>query len=295
MSHYTIRELSGIAEYTQAEALQRLVWDDPSTVIYAHMLISLGRNGGSVLGAFDGDILIGVLISYLGLEDPEGDRPAMANLKLVSQRMAVMPAHRDAGIGYELKVAQRKLAQRLGIRLVTWTFDPLISRNAHLNIRKLGAIVREFHRDIYGAGPGPLTTFGSSDRLLVEWWVTNNRVEQRIEAKRAGLTLTQYLAGNSTILNLAGPALRGYIQPTATPLQPEGNLVLAEIPANIYDIRDDDPDLAVAWRDHVREVFEKLFSSNYVMTDFVRGEHDGRVRTFYVFSYGDVTMGRFRG
>lgn len=198
MSDYVIRSLKTLEELRAVEALQRLVWDDPTTVIYSHMLISLARNGGSILGALRGDQLIGFIISYLGLEAPESERPAMANLKLVSQRMAVQPEYRGTGVGYELKLAQRDFAIGLGIRLITWTFDPLLSRNAHLNIRKLGAIGQVYYRDYYGSGESALVKLHSSDRLLAEWWVTSNRVEQRINGRRGSLTLQQYLEATLT-------------------------------------------------------------------------------------------------
>jgi predicted GNAT superfamily acetyltransferase len=283
-----LRELTTLQEMQQAEQLQRAVWDDPTTVVYSHMLLSLSHNGAPLIGAFEGEQLIGFLLGYLGLESPDSDRPAMANLKLASQRMAVLPQYRDAGIGYELKLAQRRYAIRRGIRLITWTFDPLQSRNAHLNIRKLAAIVREYYRDFYGTEPSPLTSHGSSDRVLVEWWVTNNRVEQRLNSGRIGLTLLHYLDGGVAIINPARPAMRGYIQPGEIVTMPTGNLALIEIPDNIDDIRDDDPDLAIAWHQQTRQVFEALFSAGFIITDFVRGEHDGRLRTYYVVSHRDA-------
>ncbi|MBX3083786.1 MAG: hypothetical protein KF716_19285 [Anaerolineae bacterium] len=290
-----IRELSTIDDMKKAEALQRLVWDDPSTVIYPHMLISFARSGASMLGAFDGDELVGFLLGYLGLESPTSDRPAMTNLKLVSQRMAVMPAYRDAGIGYELKLAQRRYAIRRGIRLITWTFDPLISRNAYLNIHKLGAIVRDYTRDFYGTEVGPLTHFGSSDRALVEWWVTNNRVEERIHRRRPPLTLAQYVDSSVMIVNPTQPASRGYLQPSETITMPPSQLAMVEIPDNISDIRDDDPDLAIAWQKHLRETLENLITAGFIITDFVRGEHEGRVRTYYVVSHKDAVLSRIVG
>lgn len=292
MSKYAIRELTTLEEMRQVEQVQRAAWDAPTTVVYSHMLISFARNGGSVLGAFDGGRIIAFLLSYLGLESPEAERPAMANLKLVSQRMAVLPEYRNSGIGYDLKVAQRNFAVHHGLRLITWTFDPLQSRNGYLNIRKLGAIVREYHRDYYGTEESPLTTLGASDRFMVEWWVTNNRVEQRIDGKRSGLNIEQYLAGNSQIVNTAQPALRGYLQPGSIAWPNGAALALIEIPDNINDIRDDDPDLGQAWQEHTRLLFEQLFADGYVITDFVHGEHQGRMRSFYVVSHGDVALGR---
>lgn len=292
MARHQIRELSTLEEMEKAAELQRTVWNDESAVVYPHMLISMQRSGSPILGAWDGDQLIGFLLSYFGLESPDADRPAMANLKLVSQRMAVDPQYRDAGIGYDLKLSQRQVAIRLGIRLVTWTFDPLLSRNAHLNIRKLGAIVREYARDYYGDVSPVLSSHGYSDRFIVEWWVTNNRVEQRLSNRRTGLTLEQYLDSEVLIMNPSRPALRGYVQPSEKITMPPSQLAMIEIPDNIADIRDDDPDLAKEWQLHMREVFESAFTAGFVVTDYVRGYYDGRDRNYYVISHADAVLGR---
>lgn len=282
-----IRPLTTLEDMEAVEELQRMVWDSPSTVIYRHMLVSFARNGGSVIGAFEGDTLIGFVVSYLGTEHPEGDRPAMANLKLVSQRMAVLPEYRNSGVGFELKLAQRQFAIKQGIRLVTWTFDPLQSRNAYLNIHKLGAIVREYYRDYYGTQPGPLVTLNSSDRLLVEWWVTGNRVEQRIGGKRSGLTIEQYINGNAAILNTTQVGHDDLPLPVGKVRQPETRLAMVEIPENFNAIVERDPELAVAWRAHIREALEGPLLAGYAITDFVHGPYEGRSRSFYALSYAD--------
>ncbi len=130
----------------------------------------------------------------------EPRRPAMANLQFVSKRMVVLPEYRGQGIGYRLKLAQRELAIAEGVRLVVWTFDPLLSLNAHLNIRKLGALCSAYSENYYGTSEeGGLTTFGMSDRLMVEWWVTNRRVEERIFGSRSDLTLSHYLEAETAI------------------------------------------------------------------------------------------------
>lgn len=296
MSDYVIRSLKTLEELRAVEALQRLVWDDPTTVIYSHMLISLARNGGSILGALRGDQLIGFIISYLGLEAPESERPAMANLKLVSQRMAVQPEYRGTGVGYELKLAQRDFAIGLGIRLITWTFDPLLSRNAHLNIRKLGAIGQVYYRDYYGSGESALVKLHSSDRLLAEWWVTSNRVEQRINGRRGSLTLQQYLEGNANILNPTTVNAQGLPIPAERIESPQSTLALVEIPTDYDAILNRDLDLAQAWRTHSREALERLLNDGYAVTDFIHGAYEGRERSFYVLSYGeysDIRLSRF--
>lgn len=285
MEGVVIRPLTTLDELQAAETLQRQVWDAPSTVIYQPMLISLVRNGGAVLGAFKEDRLIGILIGYLGMESPDADRPAMANLKLVSQRMAIAPDFRNSGLGYEMKLAQRRFAMRHGIRLITWTFDPLLSRNAHLNVRKLGAVIYEYHRDYFGTAHAPLVAAESSDRVVAEWWVTSNRVEQRLSGRRAGLSIEQYLSGNARLLNPSGVAASGLPTPPELMEAPHTSVVLVEIPENFDDILKRDPALAVRWRQHSRVALETVLRAGYTATDFVHGPHEGRVRSFYALSY----------
>lgn len=287
MQGIEIRPLRTLEELAAVEDIQRAVWDAPSTVVYQHMLISFVRNGGSVLGAVREGQVVGFVLSFLGAEDPESDRPAMANLKLVSQRMAVLPEYRNTGLGYELKMAQRQHAIDKGIRLITWTFDPLMSRNAHLNIRKLGALVFQYYRDYFGTHESPLVTLHSSDRVLVEWWVTHNRVEQRISGKRGGLTIEQYVLGNARLLNPALPGADGLLRPASSFAAPENAIVLVEIPTNYDQMVERDPGLAMAWRQHSRESLESTLQAGYAITDFVHGTYEGRERSLYVLSFAD--------
>jgi predicted GNAT superfamily acetyltransferase len=286
-----IRPLTTLEELETVEKLQRVAWDDPASVLYRNFLVSLVRNGGMVLGALDGDRIVGFVISYLGTESRDTNRPAMANLKMVSQRMAVLPEYRDRGIGYELKLAQRQHAMQQGIRLITWTFDPLQSRNAYLNIHKLGAIVRDYWRDFYGTEPSPHVLLGSSDRAIAEWWVTYNRVEQRIEGKRGGLSIEQYVSANATILNptVAGP--NGFVVPDENDPRPGGMVALMEIPGNYNEMVKEQPELAKAWRQHSRRVMEQALASGYTITDFIFGDYEGRKRSFYALTYAEAAGG----
>ena len=271
-----------------AVELQKVYWgDDLESVIPAHMLFSLANYGGHVLAALDGDKMVGVLIGFLGTSTADNSRPAMANLQLVSKRMVVLPAYRNRGIGYRLKLAQREIAARQGVRLVTWTYDPLMAINAHLNIRKLGGVSHVYHENYYGTSEeGGLTLAGSSDRLLVEWWVTHRRVEERINGKRGDLTLKRYMEGNTRILNPTSAETNGTPWPSEKLLSAVGALVLMEIPLDYAGIARSDPMLAQAWRAHTRTLFEQLLSKGYLVTDFVRENYEGRDRAFYVLSHG---------
>ncbi|MDX2139881.1 MAG: GNAT family N-acetyltransferase [Chloroflexota bacterium] len=281
----TIRPLRTLSEMPQAVELQKVYWgDDAESVIPAHMLFSLAAHGGHVLGAFDGAHIIGVLVGFIGTSEDNPTRPAMANLQIVSKRMVVLPEYRSHGVGYRLKLAQRDYALQQGIRLVTWTFDPLLAPNAHLNIRKLGCICETYLIDYYGTeGTGGLAALGSSDRLLAEWWVTKNRVEERIGGTRTPLTLAKYLDASTIILNPTQPGV--FATPSAEIAKPPTAFALAEIPTNYTQIKDADPVLAQAWRLHLRDLFTRTFAAGYVVTDFVRERYEERERAFYVLSY----------
>lgn len=294
MNDIVIRPLESWEELGDVEALQRAVWgEDPTNIMYRHMLVSIARNGGLILGAYDGKTLIGCSIGFLGTDVADRDRPAMANLKLYSKRMGVLPAYRDRGVGFQLKLAQRDFARQCGIRLITWTFDPLLSRNAYLNVRKLGVTASRFYQDYYGTESEALTLAGSSDRLQADWWITSRRVEERLEGGRGALSLAQYLSAETTILNPTVPGARGVPLPADSMIKPGGLLALVEIPSDYEQIVRSDPGLAHAWRAHSREVLPEVFNRGYVITDFLYEAYEGRQRSFYVLSHdGSPVFGR---
>jgi len=248
------------------------------------MLHSLSHHGGHVLGAYDGQRLIGVLVGFIGTDidyDHPNARPAMANLLIMSKRMVVLPDYRGQNIGYLLKMAQRDIAVKQAIHLVTWTFDPMLAPNAHLNIRKLGGIVQKYKVNYFGETDIPSL---QADRLVLEWWVNHQRVEARAKGTTNNLTLAQYFEVNAPIVNRADNSSE-FLQPRTMTDVPDSTFALIEIPSNFREINATDADLAQAWRDHVREVFLQMFASGYIVTDFVRGEFEGDNRTFYLLSH----------
>jgi predicted GNAT superfamily acetyltransferase len=287
MDSITIKPLMALGEMRAAVELQNTFWgNDAESVVPAHMLFSLATYGGHVLAAFDGAQMIGLLIGFLGTNIEESDRPAMANLQIVSKRMVVLPQYRGQGIGYRLKLAQRDLTIKQGVRMVTWTFDPLMALNAHLNIRKLGAVSHRYLEDYYGtADEGGLATLGSSDRLQVEWWVTNRRVEERLSGRRGDLSLQHYLGADTPIANATTADTHGTPWPAENNIIPTGLFVLLEIPVNFTAIVESDPILARAWRLHTRDLFKRFLTLGYVVTDFIRSTYEGRDRAFYLLSH----------
>lgn len=282
---FTIRPLKTFSEMYEAVELQRVFWgNDAESVVPAQMLYTIYESGGHVLAAFDGTKMVGVLIGLIGTDIAIEDRPAMANLLIASKRMVVLPEYRSGGIGYRLKLAQREAAIRQSIRLVTWTFDPLKSPNAHLNLRKLGGIIREYKINAYGTDDrNGLSQFGWSDRIRVQWWVTHRRVEERLKGTRADLGLAHYLDAAAPILNPSGMA-DGVAVPSDILNPVNGAFALVEIPLDYDRIAKAEPGIAQGWQQHVRAVMQPLFDRDYFISDFLRGTVEGRERAFYVFS-----------
>jgi predicted GNAT superfamily acetyltransferase len=281
-----IRPLRALEDMRPVVELQKTYWgDEIESVVPAHMLFSLANHGGHVLGAYDRDKLVGALIGFLGTDVEDKRRPAMANLQIVSKRMIVLPEYRSHGVGYHLKMAQRDIALQMGVRLVTWTFDPLLAVNARLNIRKLGAVSQRYLENYYGTeSEGGLSRQGSSDRLLVEWWVTSRRVEERVFGKRGELSLRHYLEANTPILNPITVSADGLPIPAEIHNPVEGSLAFLEIPVDFASVEANTA-LAETWRRSTRSLFRQMFADGYIVTDFLRETHEGRDRAFYLLSY----------
>lgn len=293
MPDIIIKLLRRYDEMHAAVEVQKAHWGEGDSLVPAHMLFSIAEHGGHVLAAMDGSHIIGVLIGFIGTSEDNETRPAMANLQIVSKRMVVLPEYRGHSVGFRLKLAQRDLAIKQGIRLATWTFDPLLAANAHLNVRKLGVVCNSYLVDYYGVDESPgIVLQGSSDRLLAEWWVTQRRVDERISGQRPPLSLQHYLDAGTPIVN---PSEAGsFATPTQSLVAPGGALALVEIPSDIGNMRDTAPELARAWREHLRTVILQRFAGGDSITDFVRGTHEGRDRAFFVLSVGAGTGERYR-
>ncbi len=292
MTSIIIRPLSGVQDMKQAEALQRAVWPGSETdIVPAHLLLTVASNGGLVLGAMEGDVLVGYVMGFLGTDQESPDRVAMARLKHCSHQVGVHPEYRDQGLAVALKSAQREALVRQGIRLATWTFDPLISVNAYLNLHRLGAVCRSYKREVYGEMRDGLNQGLPSDRFQVDWWLTSNRVESRLEGSRPPLDLANYLSAGAQKLNSAGLADDDLPHPGDIIETPSGNLVLVEIPPDFLDVKQRDMGLASEWRMITRSIFEGAFEAGYVATDFVFLKGEKYPRSYYVLSLGDSTLG----
>jgi predicted GNAT superfamily acetyltransferase len=283
--------VTSVTDARQLEEIQRVTWNmSELEVLPGRFLHALQFNGACLLGAYDGSELVGFVFGLLGTVEGLVDRIdqiAAARLQMYSTIMGVLPEYQGAGIGQRLKVAQREFALRIGVRLITWTYDPLEGRNAHLNVRKLGAICHQYERDFHGK-IGGINAGLPTDRFYVEWWVTSNRVQVRLESRRPPLTLDNYLSGGAIVVNRTDRDERQFAVPPPDYERVLSRFALVEIPDSIQLIKQHDMDLARIWRGHTRKVFEYYFAKNYMITDFTRFQaSDGFWRGYYILTLGD--------
>ena len=166
-----IQALTESRQFNQCVELQDLVWGyDLSAMMTQKVFLLASQIGGQVLGAFDGDKLVGYAMSLPGIRN--------GHAYLHSHHLAVAPGYRNYGVGRRLKLAQRDDAIARGIDLMEWTFDPLEIKNSYLNFAKLGAISRRYKRDFYGTSSSPLHGGLPTDRIFAEWWLNSDRVRR---------------------------------------------------------------------------------------------------------------------
>ncbi|PWH18331.1 MAG: hypothetical protein DDG60_00630 [Anaerolineae bacterium] len=284
-----IRILETPEEMAEVEQLQRVIWPGSETdVVPLHLLITAAHNGGLALGAFEDGKMVGFVFGFPGLyEVPDGPR-----LKHCSHMLGVLPGLRDAGIGFALKRAQWQIIRKQGIDRVTWTYDPLQSRNAHLNIARLGAVCNTYLREVYGQMRDGLNAGLPSDRFQVDWWVNTRRVERRLgKTPRSELEIDNYDSARIQQVYNVSIGSDSLVRPPESFSVPDQAMLLAEIPSDFMHIRQTDFSLAVSWRAFTREVFETCFGLGYLVTDFIY-DREAR-RSYYVLTHGQATLGDF--
>lgn len=180
----SVRKCEGIEEFNRCVELQKEIWGEADIEVEpATLFVVASETGGQVLGAFDGERLVGYTLALVGF--------ANGTVFLHSHMTGVLAGYRDRGVGRALKLFQREEALGRGIRLIVWTFDPLETRNAHFNLNRLGAIARKYFSNLYGVTTSPLHLGLPTDRLWAEWQLDSRRVVAAVSdmGKEPGLTL----------------------------------------------------------------------------------------------------------
>ena len=249
-----IRPIRKLVELKAVEELQREIWGcSELEVLPSLALIPLLDIGGVLIGAYDGETLIGFVLGFPGLE---AGKPI-----LHSDMLAVKPAYRSEGLGYRLKLAQREVALANGIEKITWTFDPLQSANAHLNFGKLGVIADRYKINYYGETTSSLHRSGT-DRLWVSWLLKSERVLNRIN----GESLPAVASDDYSNLLRVGTGL----EPVRGSIDKSNASVTIEIPSDINAMMKADIKLAIRWREATRAAFTSALGANYFVKDFFR-------------------------
>jgi predicted GNAT superfamily acetyltransferase len=172
------RHLESFEDFEQAVEVQRKVWGFADVEVVPSRLFLIAKKvGGQVIGALDGERLVGYCLSIPGLKHPEN------TAFLHSHMLAVLPEYRNRGVGRRLKLEQRADALARGIDLIEWTFDPLEPKNAFFNIERLGVIVRRYVLNNYGITTSKLHGGLPTDRCVAEWLLASPRTGAILEGR----------------------------------------------------------------------------------------------------------------
>jgi predicted GNAT superfamily acetyltransferase len=247
-----IRDCATLEEYLECVAIQEETWGRGfSECVPAAILRVAQRVGGVTAAAFDAH---GRMLGFVfGITGVQGSR-----LVHWSDMLAVRPEVRGRHIGEQLKQYQRDKVRALGVRTILWTFDPLVARNAHFNINRLGAMPVEYAVNLYGTTRSALHGMLPTDRFIVEWDCSAECVPVARED------------GNHTddaSLPLLDPVSNG--TPTLADVGSEAR-VRVQIPVDVQPILQLQPALAARWRDITRRALSERMASGYRVSGFVR-------------------------
>ena len=224
-SEIIIRELKTVNEQSFARAVFDHTWAmDAGTEITPNLLQAMVHSGAYLSGSFIGNECVGAAFAF----------PATTGgLHLHSHMTAVVEKYRDRGVGYLLKIDQWQWAKKNNYKEITWTFDPLVRRNAKLNLLKLGADIASYHPNFYGDMPDALNAGDESDRVLASWKVIGDKPVSRNEI-----------------------------------VEPLASDILIAIPEDIVAIREKDLSENLKWRHKVREQFVDAFARGGMVVGF---------------------------
>ncbi len=264
-----IRPLQTLAECRLVAELEKTVWGytDAEDVVPPPILMVSIKRGGILLGAFDGrDEMQGFVYSIPGIKDGRSTQ--------WSHMLGVLPQARGAGLGAQLKVAQRAHTIGMGIDLIEWTYDPLQALNARLNFEKLGVVVEEYAENIYGESSSVLHRGSPTDRFVAEWHLNEPHVERRT-GDRGGPLMRDASVGAAPVVNPSRQTGE-WLAPATGQLDLDDRRVLVEIPVGFTEMQARSPEAALEWRMETRRIFQAYFARGYRAVDFFLSRESGR-------------------
>jgi len=291
-SQIGIRDLNSIDDLSQLIAVEKAVWGlaDEDTLPLT-LAIACKAAGNIFVGAFDNDKdknkLVGFAFGFLGC--------ANGRTTIHSHLLAVLDAYRHLDLGSRLKQAQRERAMAMGVREMTWTYDPLQSRNAHFNFSKLGVVSDAYKVDFYGPETSSMLHRNGTDRLWVRWVLNSRRVRDRLAGKstsRSMNTSTNARVETLDALRLLTPLVR--FDPNGKPGRADLTESLArqrvsiEIPGDILQVERMDMGLAREWRNATRWAFREALKAGFFVSEYCRSVRGQQGPGAYLLQRGTV-------
>lgn len=272
-----IRPLTSIDDFRRVYALEQEIWGYTSAEdsVPVPMMIVSAKTGGLLLGAFesvreneDGGSakLVGFAYSL----------PALANGRPYhwSHMLGIVGRHRGSGLGWQIKMEQRRLVLEAGLDLIEWTFDPLQALNAHFNFVKLGASSHEYHVNVYGESSSALHRGTATDRLIVEWWLKVPSVVERLAEAASGRARP---GAHDDAVPVNDVAAGGeWLAPGRSDLSVDAPCLAVTIPTGFTEMQQRDLALAAEWRAATREIFCTYLPAGFEVVDFVLDAKAGR-------------------
>jgi predicted GNAT superfamily acetyltransferase len=260
VTDFDIRPFQTIEEFRACVELQEATWGEGFSERVPPAILKVAQIlGGVSAGAYDPDgQLIGFVFGMTGLRDGE--------LAHWSDMLAVRENVRDTGLGARLKQYQRDQVLARGVESMYWTFDPLQSRNAYLNFNKLGIVVREYVRDMYGDTDSPLHRGVGTDRFVALWQMSSDRVAARLAGRERGPASPSGDAHR--VLDSHG--VDGMLRPGEPDLRSRNHRLLVAIPSDISGIMERSLDVALEWRGATRAVFTHYLGEGYEARELLR-------------------------
>jgi predicted GNAT superfamily acetyltransferase len=270
MANLQIRPLKSLEEFRACEGIQMSVWGN--LAVGSELMSVTARYGGTVVGALAGRKVIGFIYAFM----------ARRHGRLVhwSHMMAVEPRFRDRGLGFRMKLVHRRLALAQGIKSICWTYDPLQSRNARLNIHRLGATVDEYIENCYGRFPSRIEKGLASDRFVVDWRIGSARVARLLATRESEVPRLDSLP----CANRTRVGAKGLLENSRLNFNLRAPCIAVEIPANTDAMRAKDLRLADCWRRQTRKLFKVYLARGYRVEDFIIRGGDPGEACAYVLS-----------
>jgi predicted GNAT superfamily acetyltransferase len=254
-----IRELAEMDDLQRLCALVDEIWHpEPANLpVTAEFLRALAHAGNYVAGAFAGNQLVGGCVGFFAAPTAHAMHSHVAG---------VSPRLPGRHVGFALKLHQRAWALSRDVSTITWTFDPLVRRNAYFNVAKLAASPVDYLPDFYGAMDDVINAGDDSDRLLVRWRLTTEPVTRACEGTGSGADAARLRAAGAAVALDVGADGLPAIGDAATRVP----TALVRVPLDIEAVRRHDEAAGRRWRRAVRQVLGGLMADGGQVTGFDR-------------------------